>query len=473
MKTLKEVTESWYNNRTPEILNQADVESFNMKYDPRYNYTGFADRHLLDIAAGETPGWRGSLYADYYRDLAEQKVAAKGFPYTKDDVERQLQQDIATANREYRSIKRDADDFAKLDQQHRNAVALENLRHKNDMALQGLKNAGKSGSGQDLTPEALGPDTSLATDAANKYITNKQSHFAQYATSSKQFKESDKLYGKLLERDKEIAYIYKLAKDILKAPNATAADVEQAKEYIRQTDNKKDANFVAWRNSFNNAYKSAENDWNKNNTVSGIVGYGKLVDPGKIYNVSKQLFDKNHRIEYNQALYNQINNHLPYLKGDDGAYAIADGNVIFQPVALLNLVQGGEKTGHMFKHNSDVSKIARAIKGKKYYEDSNNIDRQYGSGSMYGSTKNVINETVIFKDKDIVDLLSTMDEDFLKSIGITPADKGEGYKIPITHVIDQNMGWADVDSRGDKAIAGASTAGKRQATNQARVLSNK
>lgn len=473
MKTLKEVTESWYNNRTPEILNQADVESFNMKYDPRYNYTGFADRHLLDIAAGETPGWRGSLYADYYRDLAEQKVAAKGFPYTKDDVERQLQQDIATANREYKSIKRDADDFAKLDQQHRNAVALENLRHKNDMALQGLKNAGKGGSGQDLMPEALGPDTSLATDAANKYITNKQSHFAQYATSSRQFKESDKLYGKLLERDKEIAYMYKLAKDILKAPNATAADVEQAKEYIRQTDNKKDANFVAWRNSFNNAYKSAENDWNKNNTVSGIVGYGKLVDPGKIYNVSKQLFDKNHRIEYNQALYNQINNHLPYLKGDDGAYAIADGNVIFQPVALLNLVQGGEKTGHMFKHNSDVSKIARAIKGKKYYEDSNNIDRQYGSGSMYGSTKNVINETVIFKDKDIVDLLSTMDEDFLKSIGITPADKGEGYKIPITHVIDQNMGWADVDSRGDKAIAGASTAGKRQATNQARVLSNK
>lgn len=472
-KTLKEATEAWYNNRTPEMLTEADVRSFGLNYDPRYNYTGFADRQLLDIAAGETPGWRGSLYADYYRDLAEQKVAAKGFPYTKDDVERQLQQDIATANREYRSIKRDADDFAKLDQQHRNAVALENLRHKNDMALQSLKNAGKSGSGQDLTPEALGPDTSLATDAANKYITNKQSHFAQYATSSKQFKESDKLYGKLLERDKEIAYMYKLAKDILKAPNATAADVEQAKEYIRQTDNKKDANFVAWRNSFNNAYKSAENDWNKNNTVSGILGYGRLADPGKIYNVSKQLFDKNHRIEYNQALYNQINNHLPYLKGDDGAYAIADGNVIFQPVALLNLVQGGEKTGHMFKHNSDVSKIARAIKGKKYYEDSNNIDRQYGSGSMYGSTKNVINETVIFKDKDIVDLLSTMDEDFLKSIGITPADKGEGYKIPITHVIDQNMGWADVDSRGDKAIAGASTAGKRQATNQARVLSNK
>ena len=141
MKTLKEVTESWYNNRTPEILNQADVESFNMKYDPRYNYTGFADRHLLDIAAGETPGWRGSLYADYYRDLAERKVAAKGLPYTKDDVERQLQQDIATANREYKSIKRDADDFARLDQQFKNQMALQNdaQAFQREMAQQAAK----------------------------------------------------------------------------------------------------------------------------------------------------------------------------------------------------------------------------------------------------------------------------------------------------------------------------------------------
>jgi hypothetical protein len=82
LKTLKELTEGWYNNRTPEILNQADVESFGEKYDPRYDYTGFAERHLLDIAAGETPGWNGSIYANYYRELARRKVAAKGEPYT-------------------------------------------------------------------------------------------------------------------------------------------------------------------------------------------------------------------------------------------------------------------------------------------------------------------------------------------------------------------------------------------------------
>ena len=156
MKTLKEVTESWYNNRTPEILNQADVESFGMPYDRRYNYTGFADRHLLDIAAGETPGWRGSLYADYYRDLAERKVAARGIPYTSADVERQLQQDIAVANREYKSIKRDADEYEKMNVankyaqsniylQHKLAADRAAKAHEYAMDLQALKNEGKGG----------------------------------------------------------------------------------------------------------------------------------------------------------------------------------------------------------------------------------------------------------------------------------------------------------------------------------------
>jgi hypothetical protein len=62
-----------------------------LQYEKGYDYTGFADRHLLDIAAGETPGWTGSIYSDYFRDLAERKVAARGKPYTKADVERQLQ----------------------------------------------------------------------------------------------------------------------------------------------------------------------------------------------------------------------------------------------------------------------------------------------------------------------------------------------------------------------------------------------
>lgn len=125
-KTLKELTESWYNNRTPEILTPEDVASLGLQYEKGYDYTGFADRHLLDIAAGETPGWTGSIYSDYFRDLAERKVAASGRPYTKADVERQLQQDVATANREWRGAKREANAYDMLRQQFNNQMALQN-----------------------------------------------------------------------------------------------------------------------------------------------------------------------------------------------------------------------------------------------------------------------------------------------------------------------------------------------------------
>lgn len=125
-KTLKELTESWYNNRTPEILTPEDVASLGLQYEKGYDYTGFADRHLLDIAAGETPGWTGSIYSDYFRDLAERKVAARGKPYTKADIERQLQQDVATANREWRGAKREANAYDMLRQQFNNQMALQN-----------------------------------------------------------------------------------------------------------------------------------------------------------------------------------------------------------------------------------------------------------------------------------------------------------------------------------------------------------
>jgi hypothetical protein len=137
MKTLKEVTEDWYNQRQAHMLDKAGVESFGMKYDPRYNYKGFTDQDLLDIAAGQTPGWNGSIYADYYRDVAKQmavmnKIAnGDNSPVTASDIEKQLQRNIATANREYLiTPTKEADQFA-----------LDNHRTANDIKVAGAKAA--------------------------------------------------------------------------------------------------------------------------------------------------------------------------------------------------------------------------------------------------------------------------------------------------------------------------------------------
>ena len=143
-----------------------------MPYEKGYDYTGFADRHLLDIAAGETPGWTGSIYSDYFRDLAERKLAASGRPYTKADVERQLQQDVATANREYKGATREANPFALDDYRTANDIRA----HRSKAAIDHYYRTLESGGGGGDTDEdgySLLKDiyvTTLAKGAGIEYL---------------------------------------------------------------------------------------------------------------------------------------------------------------------------------------------------------------------------------------------------------------------------------------------------------------
>lgn len=102
LKTLKELTEPWYNQRTAHTLDKAGVESFGIQYDPRYDYAGFTNKDLLDIASGQTPGWNGSIYADYYRNIAKRQLQAAGVDNpTQNQIEAMLQRNVAIANKEY------------------------------------------------------------------------------------------------------------------------------------------------------------------------------------------------------------------------------------------------------------------------------------------------------------------------------------------------------------------------------------
>lgn len=117
--TLKEATENWYNNRTPHSLTQKEVEGFGVKYDKRYNYTGFTKDDLLGIAAKNTPGWNGSQIADYYRNVAKNQLLSEGIEKpTNQQIEYRLQQNVAAANDEYkiRPIEQ-VNQYAMLDKQ--------------------------------------------------------------------------------------------------------------------------------------------------------------------------------------------------------------------------------------------------------------------------------------------------------------------------------------------------------------------
>lgn len=126
MKTLKELTENWYNNRTARDLTEADLKAAGIPYDKRYQYTGYLDSDILNVARGNTPGWNDTVYSRYYRDLAERQVAARGLPYTQQDVEARLQRNIADAQQEWLiNPTKHADQFAVMNQQFSNQWALQ------------------------------------------------------------------------------------------------------------------------------------------------------------------------------------------------------------------------------------------------------------------------------------------------------------------------------------------------------------
>lgn len=102
-KGLQELTEDWYDKRTPYQLSADKAkEVLGKSYDPRYKYTGFLDEDLMKIAGDKTPGWQGSFYSDYYRDLARKQVAAEGGnPNDKNAVEARLQRNVADSQQKW------------------------------------------------------------------------------------------------------------------------------------------------------------------------------------------------------------------------------------------------------------------------------------------------------------------------------------------------------------------------------------
>lgn len=129
-KTLKDATNDWYNNRTPRDLTTEEKKQLGL--DPRYNYTGYFDSDLMNVAKGQTPGWQGTPISNYYRELAKRKLQAAGVENpTVEQVEAVLQRDIANAQQEW---------LVGPVQGNADAFELENLRFKRELALQNLKN---------------------------------------------------------------------------------------------------------------------------------------------------------------------------------------------------------------------------------------------------------------------------------------------------------------------------------------------
>ena len=104
-ESLYDYTSPMFKDLKPHELTRAEVESFGVKYDPRYQYQGISKGDLERVTGQRIPGVQNDTLYKYYRERAadivrQQYIAAGKNPaeITQGDIDRQFVADVIQAN---------------------------------------------------------------------------------------------------------------------------------------------------------------------------------------------------------------------------------------------------------------------------------------------------------------------------------------------------------------------------------------
>lgn len=137
-ESLYDYTSPMFKDLKPHELTKAEVQSFGVKYDPRYQYQGISKGDLERITGERIPGVQNETLYKYYRDRAadvvrKQYIAAGKNPaeITQDEIDRQFVQDVIQANSaRIMEPTKSADQFAVMAQDQANDM--QKLRFQQD-----------------------------------------------------------------------------------------------------------------------------------------------------------------------------------------------------------------------------------------------------------------------------------------------------------------------------------------------------
>lgn len=171
-ESLYDYTSPMFKDLKPHELTKAEVQSFGVKYDPRYQYQGISKGDLERITGERIPGVQNETLYKYYRDRAadvvrKQYIAAGKNPaeITQDEIDRQFVQDVIQANSaRIMEPTKSADQFAVMAQGQANDMQKlrfqqdrEDARFNKDLAYKYW--AGQQDTGRAMIAAGLNPNT--------------------------------------------------------------------------------------------------------------------------------------------------------------------------------------------------------------------------------------------------------------------------------------------------------------------------
>lgn len=209
-ESLYDYTSPMFKDLKPHELTKAEVQSFGVKYDPRYQYQGISKGDLERITGERIPGVQNETLYKYYRDRAadvvrKQYIAAGKNPaeITQDEIDRQFVQDVIQANSaRIMEPTKSADQFAVMAQNHANEMSRikfqedrQDARQARQLAAERERNGSGSSNGPTLTPGS--PYDVLVQQVINQSNQYRKDLQANFKTRKKQ---ADTAYRNLLTK---------------------------------------------------------------------------------------------------------------------------------------------------------------------------------------------------------------------------------------------------------------------------------
>ena len=480
-KDLHDSTYQWVDNNKKRYLR--------MTPDGRYQIWGVTDDDIRSSLTPHLSGFVGNNLGAYHLANAKREVLAENPNLSDAEANalamKRLQDNIVQANREYTYEEREVDPYAKDAIDYAQQLNLERMRE--DAADRRAARAEAAADRRAMLPYLqqdpgdvipLGAADQQAQEQVMGY-KNKKDDFIKSKKSeqSAAWNSQRAAYGKLNPSDKRIAIKYGKMFRLLSNKNATAKQKEEAQRYINLANNKKDANFVSWRNAFGNRMRVSGNpeaQWLQYSTTQGAVGYNSST-PQQLYKTSHDIFNRLNdigglgdaaKLAINQGLGYSVDKNTGNRMGSSKRGYLGSGATRdIEAITVANMT--GQRR---YKYDSILRRLSRLFKSEDHYyvvTPENVTKRKYASGQIGGKRYNVINEIATFANgSKIANFLDGYSETQLAQYGITK-NAGGGWDVPISTKYGHGQLWANINSAFDKNLTGAGETAKRQATRQA------
>lgn len=485
-ESLYDYTSPMFKDLKPHELTKAEVESFGIKYDPRYQYQGVSKGDLERVTGERIPGVQNDTLYKYYRDRAadvvrKQYIAAGKNPaeITQDEIDRQFVQDVIQANSaRIMEPTKSADQFAVIAQNHANEMSRIKFQEDRQDARQTRQNESDSSPSSTLTPGS--PYDILVRQVINQSTQYRKELQANFKTRKKAadtaYKNLIRLYGgyRLNAGDGKqysVSEVIKYYLDVARKYGWQRAVQETNKTYsinINAIQGKTGQAFRQYITSRKN-YEAVANNI-KGMDALGQSRYDRI-------NANSNLYTQHYEVPRNSDAH-------PYYAGmfgirpdksGKGYYGVTDINTHVSAYYQNKVVTGRRGTPSEY-----LNKVDQLIRNKQFTMSQSQYNTMgFGGGpgrhmynvyARFGATYKVSSNDPLYK-------YVKENQNILRSYGIVlnesqAADKSHTIIIPMMQERDRNTSMTYTALRADKQFGGTSNAAELFRTRNAQFITN-